>query len=85
MDRLTFTQRIKIIKTYYKNDDCVAEDLNVSIPLPSQEFRLFYCTLDLQLHPYKVQPTQQLKAASHSQRRKYLQWVLEQQTVDGDI
>jgi hypothetical protein len=151
MDRLTITQRIKIIKTYYKNGDSatatyralrgdyglhnrpttqaigkivkkfeetgavtnivrpvhhrfarsaeniaavsesVAEDPNVSIPRRSQELGLSYGTLwrilhlDLHLHPYKVQLTQQLKPADHSQRRRYVEWVLEQQAVDGDF
>ena len=57
-----------------------AEDPNVSIPRSSQEFGLFYSTLwrilhlDLHQHPYKVQLTQQLKSADHSQRRRYVQW-----------
>ena len=34
--------------------------------------------VDLQLYPYKFQLTQQLKPADHSQRRRYVEWVLEQ-------
>ena len=33
------------------------------------------------LHPYKVQLTQKLKLADHSQRRRYVEWVIEQQAV----
>ena len=53
----------------------VAEDPNVLIPRRSQELGLSYGTLwrtlhlDLHLHPYKVQITQKLKPADHSQHR----------------
>ena len=69
----------------------VAEDPNVSIPRHPQELRLPYSTLwlilhlDLHLHPYKVQLMQQLKPTDHSQRRRYVEWVLEQQAVDGNF
>ena len=53
----------------------VAKDPNLSILRRSQEFGLS------NLHPYKDQLTQQLKAADHSQRRRYVVWVLEQQAV----
>ena len=33
--------------------------------------------LDQHLHPYNVHLTQQLKPADHSQRRRYVEWVLE--------
>ena len=151
IDRLTTTQRIKMIKTRYKNDSAtvtyralrgnyglhkrptkqangkimkkfeetgvvtniespmhhcfarsaeniaavvsenVAEDPNLSIPHRSQELGLSYCTLwrivhlNLHLHSYKVQLTQQLKPANHSQRRRYFEWVLEQHAVDGNF
>ena len=71
--------------------ESVAEDPNVSIPRRSQELGLSYGTLwrilhlDLYLHPYKVQLTQQLKPADHSQRRRYVESVLEQQTLDGNF
>ena len=51
--------------------ESVAEDPNVSISHRSQELRLSYGTLwrilylDLHLHPYKVQLTQQLEPADH--------------------
>ena len=63
----------------------------VSIPRRSQELGLPYGTLwrilhfDLHLHPYKVQLTQKLKAADHSQRRRYVEWVFEKQAVDGNF
>ena len=41
--------------------------------------------LDLHLHPYKVQFTQQLKPADQLQRRRYMEWVLEQQAVNGNF
>ena len=59
--------------------ESVAEDPNESIPRRSQELGLSYCTLfrilhlDLHLHPYKTQFTQQLNPAGHSKRRKYLE------------
>ena len=59
--------------------ESIAENSNVSTPRRSQELGLSYGTLwcilhlDLQLHPYKVQLTQQLKPADHSQCRGYLE------------
>ena len=43
--------------------------------------------MHLDPHPnlYKIQLTQQLKPGEHSQRRRYLQWVLEQEAVDGNF
>ena len=63
--------------------ESVAEDPNVSIPRRSQELRPSYTTLwrilhlDLHLYPYIVQLTQQLKLTDHSQRRRYIEWMLE--------
>ena len=63
----------------------VAKGPNVSIPRNPQKLGLSYDTLwcilylDLQLHPYKVQLTQQLKLANHSQHPRYVKWLLEQQ------
>ena len=57
----------------------------------SQELGLSYCTLwrilhlDLQLHPYKAQLRQQLKPVDHLQHRTYMEWVLEQQAVNGNF
>ena len=71
--------------------ESVAENANVSTLRRSQEFELFYdilwriLKLDLFLHPYKVQFTQQLKRADRSHRRRYVEFALEQQTADGNI
>ena len=72
-------------------NESVAEDPNVSIPHRSQELGLSYGTLwrilhlDLHLHPYKAQLMQQLKPADHSQRRSYVEWMLEQQAVNSNF
>ena len=69
----------------------VAEYPNVSILCRSQELgvsngTLWYILhLDLHLHPYKVQLKQQLKPADHSQHREYVEWLLEQQALDGNF
>ena len=71
--------------------ECVAGDPIVPIPCRSRELGLFYGTLwcilhlDLHLHPYRVQLMQQLKPADHLQRRRYVEWVLEQQSVGGNF
>ena len=68
-----------------------ADNPNASIFRRSQDLGLAYgimwriLQLDLQLHPYKVHLRQQLKPAEHSQRRRYAEWVLEQQAVDGNF
>ena len=64
--------------------ESVAKNPNVSIHCRSQELgRILH--LDLHLHPYKVQVTQQLKPADHSQCRRYVGCVLEQQAVNGNF
>ena len=71
--------------------ESVAEVPNMLIPRRSNELGLSYGTLwrilhlNLHLHPYKVQLTQQLKSAYHSQHRRHLEWVLVQQMVDGNF
>ena len=63
----------------------------MSIRRRSQELLLSYgplwriLHLELHLHSYKVQHTQKLKPADHSQRRRFVEWVLEQQAEDGEI
>ena len=52
--------------------ESVAEDPNVLI---ARRFRILH--LDIQLHPYKLHLTQQ--------RRRYVEWVLEQQAVDANF
>ena len=70
--------------------ESVAEDPNVSIPRCSQELELsngilwHIFHLDLHLHLYRVQLTQQLKPADHSQCCRYVEWVLDQQAVNGN-
>ena len=65
--------------------------LELPISRPSQELGLSYGTycrilhLDLHLHSYKVQLKQQLKPAKHLQRRRYVEWMLEQQLVNGNF
>ena len=72
-------------------NESVAEDLKVFIPRHSQELESSCGTLrrilhlNLHQHPYKVQLTQQLKLVHHSQRRKYVEWVLDQQAMDGNF
>ena len=67
--------------------ESVAEDQNVSIPCRSLELGMTYNTLcrilhlNVQLHPYKVQLTRQLKPADHSQRHRYVEWILEQHAI----
>ena len=151
MVRLTIMQRIKMIKTYYKNgvsatakyrvlrgdygfhncltmqaigkivkkfketvevtsmeyflciivlrdklkicvvSESVAEGPKESIPHRSQELGLSCGTLwhtlhlDLHLYSYKAQLTQKLMPADHSQSRRYVEWVLEQQALDGNF
>ena len=52
----------------------------------SQDRRLWRILhLDLYLHTHKVQLTQQLKPVEHSERRRYVEWVLEQQAVDDNF
>ena len=41
--------------------------------------------LKLPFHPYRAQLTQQLKPANHSQRRRYVELVLEQKAVGGNF
>ena len=71
--------------------ESVSEDQNVSIPRRSQELGLSYgifwriLHLNLHLHPYKVQLMQQLNPTDHSQRRRYVEWLLKQQAVDGNF
>ena len=65
--------------------ESVTEEPKESILRRFQELGLSYDTLwcsfhlDLHLHPYKVQVTQNLKPSDHSQCRKYVQWMLDQQ------
>jgi len=40
-------------------------------------------TKDLHLHAYKIQLTQELKPTDHVHRREFVNWVLENQKVEG--
>ena len=42
-------------------------------------------TKDLHLLAYKIQLTQELKPTGHMQRREFVNWVLENQKVDGNF
>lgn len=42
-------------------------------------------TNDMHLHPFKIQLTQELKPNDHLKRRVFVDWVLENQQVDGDF
>ena len=71
--------------------ESVTKDPNVSILRRPPKLRLSYGILwrifhlDLNLRPYKIQLKQQLKPADHSERRRYVEWVLKQQAVDGNF
>ena len=71
--------------------ESVGENPKVSIPRRSMELGLSYGTLwrifriGLHLQLYKVRLTQQLKPADHSRRRRYVEWMLKQQAVDGNF
>ena len=68
--------------------ESVAEDPNVSIPRRlGLSWGTLWCIfpLDIHLHPYKVQFMQKLKPADYSQCWRYVEWVLEQQTVNGNF
>lgn len=41
--------------------------------------------LESHLHPYKVQLTNEFHPTEHTQHHTHLNWVLEQQRVDGDF
>ena len=68
---------------HHRFEVSVAQDPNVSILRHSQELELSYgrlwriLHLDLHLHL-------QLKPDDYSQCRRYVEWVLKQQTVDGN-
>ncbi|KYN30724.1 hypothetical protein ALC56_14968 [Trachymyrmex septentrionalis] len=42
-------------------------------------------TKDLCLHAYKIQLTQQLKPNDHTQRREFVEWIIEHQQMDADF
>ena len=68
-----------------------AKDLNMAFSCRSENIALSYGILwrilhfDLYLHPYKVQLTQQLEPADQSLHRRYLEWMHEQEAVEGNF
>ncbi|XP_050301230.1 uncharacterized protein LOC126739527 [Anthonomus grandis grandis] len=64
--------------------ESVNENPRTSIRHRSQQLDLTYSTTqriltkDLQLHPYRVQITQELKPRDHQQRRVFAEWIREQ-------
>jgi hypothetical protein len=72
-------------------EESVDNDPGMSIPRRSQQLNISTSSLhrilhlDLHLHPYKVQLTQELKPADHLQRRAFSNWVLEMQATDDDF
>lgn len=71
--------------------ESIEHNPSTSVRHRSQHLHISYGTLqriltkDLHLHPYKIQLTQELKPADHSQRRSFVQWVLENKEVDGEF
>ena len=69
----------------------VAESPGTSLSHHSQQFDSPRSTMqriltkDLHLHAYKIQLMQELKPTDHMQRREYVNWVLENQKVDGNF
>ena len=63
----------------------VSESVIESVLIPRHSRQLGLSCGTLWPYPYKVQLTQQLKPADHSQRRRYVEWVLEEQVVDGNF
>lgn len=71
--------------------DSVRENPRQSISRRAQELRLSETSLrrilhlNLGMHPYKIQLTQELKINDHRQRRIFADWALEQLEVDPDF
>lgn len=69
----------------------VAEDPNLSIPRRAQELGLKKTSTwrilqkDLNLHPYKIVLTQELKPLDHRRRREFAAWSLEQLERDRNF
>jgi hypothetical protein len=71
--------------------ESVAESAGTSLSQRSQQLGIPRSTMqrilmkDLHLHAYKIQLTQELKPTDHVQRREFVNWVLENQNVDGNF
>ena len=69
----------------------VAESPGTSIRHCSQQLDISRSTMqgnltkDLHLHAYKFQLTQELKPTDHVQRREFVNWLSENQKVDGNF
>ena len=72
-------------------NESVPENPNLSVPRRSEESGISQTSTwrilrkDLDLHPYKIQLTQELKPNDHSLRRRFADWVLEQLEVDANF
>jgi hypothetical protein len=68
-----------------------AESPGTSIRHSSKQFDISRSTMqriltkDLHLHDYKTQLTQELKPTDHVHCREFVNWVLENQKVDGNF
>jgi len=71
--------------------ECVAESPGTSLHHCSQQLDIPRSTVqqiltkDLRLDAYKIQVTQELKPTDHVQHREFVNWVLENQKVDGNF
>lgn len=71
--------------------ESVAENPGTSIRHRSQQIDIPRSSLHriltkyLNLHPYKIQLTQELKPADHALRRVFVNWVLQSQQVDSEF
>jgi hypothetical protein len=71
--------------------ESVAESPGTSLRHRSQKFDIPRSTTQqiltkgLHVHAYKIQLTQELKPTDHTQRREFVNWVLENQKVDGNF
>jgi len=69
--------------------ESVAESARTSLRRRSQHLGIPRSTMQrivtkhLHLHAYKIKLTQQLKPTDHVQRREFVNWVLENQKVEG--
>ena len=69
----------------------VAESPGTSLRHRSQQLDIPRSTMqqilmkDLHLHAYKIQLTQELKPTDHVHRREFVNWVLENQNMDGNF
>lgn len=71
--------------------ESVSENPRMSIPRRSQHLGISQTTAwrilknDLWLKAYKIQLTHELKPTDHMQRREFVEWVLENKSIDKDF